>query len=48
MKNGKITLEVDNKSMEFDVWNMVKSTPIEVASRVDSIDAYDVIDVFKK
>ena len=38
MKNGKITLEVDNKSMEFDVWYMVKSIPIEVASRVDSID----------
>ena len=44
MKNGKITLEMDNESMEFDVWNMVKSTPIEVASRVDSINAYDVID----
>ena len=44
MKNRKITLEVDNESMEFDVWNMVKSIPIEVVSRVDSIDAYDVID----
>ena len=44
MKNGKITLEVDNKSMEFNVWKMVKSIPIEVVSRVDSIDAYDVID----
>ena len=38
MKNRKITLEVDNESMEFDVWNMVKSTPKEVASRVDSIN----------
>ena len=38
MKNGKITLEVDNESMEFDMWNMVKLIPIEVASRVDSID----------
>ena len=44
MKNGKITLEVDNESMEFEVWNMVKSIPIEVASRVDSIDAYNIID----
>ena len=44
MKNGKITLEVDNESIEFNVWNMVKSIPIEVVSRVDSIDAYDVID----
>ena len=44
MKNGKITLEVDNESMEFVVWNMVKSIPIEVASRVDFIDTYDVID----
>ena len=44
MKNGKITLEVDNESMKFDVLNMVKSTPIKVASKVDYIDAYDVID----
>ena len=26
------------------MWNMVKSILIEVASRVDSVDAYDVID----
>ena len=38
MKNGKITLEVDNESMKFDVLNIMKSTPIEVASRIDSID----------
>ena len=41
MKNGKITLEVDNESMEFDVLNIMKSTPIEVASRIDSIDVID-------
>ena len=34
-------MEVDNESMEFDVWNMVKSIPIEVASRVDSIHLDD-------
>ena len=37
MKKGKITLEVDNECMEFDVLNIMKSTPIEVASRIDSI-----------
>ena len=41
MKKGKITLEVDYESMEFDVLNIMKSTPIEVASRVDSIDVID-------
>ena len=41
MKQGKITLEVDNECMEFDVLNIMKSTPIEVASRVDSIDIID-------
>ena len=35
MKKGKITLEVDNECMEFDVLNIIKSTPIEVASRID-------------
>ena len=38
MKRGKITLEVDNEHMEFDVHRIMKSTPIEVASRIDSID----------
>ena len=32
---------MDNESIEFDLWNMVKSIPIEVASRVDSIDVID-------
>ena len=41
MKNGKITLEVDNECMEFDVMNIMKSTPIEVASRIDSLDVID-------
>ena len=41
MKNGKITLEVDNESMEFDVFNIMKSTPVEVASRIDTIDIID-------
>ena len=41
MKKGKITLEVDNECMEFDVLKIMKSTPIEVASRIDSIDVID-------
>ena len=41
MKRGKITLEVDNEHMEFDVHRIMKSTPIEVASRIDSIDIID-------
>ena len=41
MKRGKITLEVDNEYMEFDVHKIMKSTPVEVASRIDSIDIID-------
>ena len=41
MKREKITLEVDNEHMEFDVYKIIKSTPIEVASRIDSIDIID-------
>ena len=41
MKKGKITLEVDNDHMEFDVFNIMKSTPVEVASRIDTIDIID-------
>ena len=41
MKKGKITLEVDNECMELDVLKIMKSTPIEVASRIDSIDVID-------
>ena len=41
MKQGKITLEVGNESMKFNVLNIMKSTPIEVASRIDSIDVID-------
>ena len=41
MKQGKITLEVGNECMEFDVLNIIKSIPIEVASRIDSIDIID-------
>ena len=41
MKRGKITLEVDNEHMEFDVNRIMNSTPIEVASRIDSIDIID-------
>ena len=40
IKQGNITLEVDNESMEFDVLKIIKSTPIEVASRIDSIDVW--------
>ena len=41
MKKGKITLEVDNECMEFDVLKIMKSIPVEVASRIDSIDVID-------
>ena len=41
MKKGKITLEVDNECMEFDVMNIMKTTPIEVANRIDSLDVID-------
>ena len=41
MKKEKITLEVDNEHMEFDVHKIMKSTPVEVASRIDSIDIID-------
>ena len=41
MKEGNITLEVDHEYMEFDVLKIMKSTPIEVASRIDSIDVID-------
>lgn len=41
MRRGKITLEVDNECIESDVVKMMKSTPIEVASRIDSIDVID-------
>ena len=32
MRKGKITLEVDNEHIEFDVFKIKKSTPVEVAS----------------
>ena len=49
MKQENITLEVDNECMEFDVLNIMKSTPIEVACRVNSIDSIDVtMDALKK
>ena len=32
MRRGKIKLKVDNDHMEFDVFNIMKSTPVEVAS----------------
>ena len=41
MKKGKITLEVDNEHMEFDMLKIMKSTLVEVASRIDSIDVID-------
>ena len=41
MKRGKITLEVNNECMEFDVFKMMRSSPMEVASRIDSIDVID-------
>ena len=41
MRKGKITLEVDNEHMEFDVFKIMKSTLVEVASRIESIDIID-------
>ena len=41
MKRGKITLEVNNECLEFDIFKIMKSTPIEVASRIDSLDIFD-------
>ena len=41
MKRGKITLEVNNECLEFDVFKIIKSTLIEVASRIDSLDILD-------
>ena len=41
MKKEKITLEVNNDHMEFDVFNIMKSIPVEVASRIDTIDVID-------
>ena len=41
MRKGKIILEVDNEHMEFDVFKIMKSTPVEVASRIESIDIID-------
>ena len=41
MRKGKITLEVDNEHMEFDVFKIMKSTPVKVASRIESIDIID-------
>ena len=32
IRKGKITFEVDNEHMEFDVFKIMKSTPVEVAS----------------
>ena len=41
MRKGKITLEVDNEHMEFNVFKIIKSTPVKVASWIESIDIID-------
>ena len=41
MRRGKITLKVNNDHMKFDVFNIMKSTLVEVASRIDTIDIID-------
>ena len=41
MKKGKITLEVDNEHMKFDVHKIMKLTPVKVGSRIDSIVIID-------
>ena len=48
MKNGKIKVEVNDESIVFDVYKLIKtSPPIEVCERINSIDIIDdcVIDV---
>ena len=40
MKRGKITLEVNNEFLKFDVFKIMKSMPVEVASRIDSLDIF--------
>ena len=42
MKNGKIKVEVNDESIVFDVYKMIKtSPPIEVCERINSIDITD-------
>ena len=42
MKNGKIKVEVNDESIVFDVYKMIKtSPPIEVYGRINSIDIID-------
>ena len=41
LRKGKIILEVNNESLEFDVFKIMNSTQVEVANRIDSIDILD-------
>ena len=42
MKNGKIKVEVNDESIVFDVYKLIKtSPPIEVCERINSIDIID-------
>ena len=42
MKNGKIKVEVNNESIVFYIYKMIKtSPPIEVCERINSIDIID-------
>ena len=41
IRKGKITLKVDNEHMEFDVSKIMKSLPVEVARRIETIDIID-------
>ena len=38
MKNGKIKVEVNNKTIVFDVHKMITTPPIKVCERINSLD----------
>ena len=42
MKKGKIKVEVNDETIVFDVFKMIKTTlPIEVCERINSLDIID-------
>ena len=41
MRKGKITLKVDNEHIEFDMFKIMKSTLVEVASQIEYIGIID-------
>ena len=42
MKNGKVNVEVNDETIVFDVYKMIKTTPlIQVCERINSLDIID-------